>query len=272
MCIDFHAHAFTDTLAPRAIEKLDEVLRESGCAENYTPPATNGTAGDLLREMDDAGVQCSVILPIATKPSQQQTINNWAGSIMSDRLICFGTIHPDADDALEELVRIKKLGLKGVKLHPDEQFFVADEEKMFPVYEKCAELGLPVTLHAGFDASSPTKANCTPAMGANIIERVPDLTLIMAHLGGYGMWDDTEKYLAGKNVYLDTAYIAGNISEEKAMRIIKKHGADRILFASDCPWHSPKEEMAFINSLDLTREERNMIFVKNAERILGLNG
>ena len=84
---------------------------------------------------------------IATKPTQQTVVNNWAASIDDPTIYGFGSVHPDAPDALDELQRIKDLGLYGVKLHPDYQGFLIDDPKMFPIYDAISSLGLPVTFH-----------------------------------------------------------------------------------------------------------------------------
>ncbi len=270
MYIDFHTHAFTETIAPKAMANLTRTMIESDFREKALP-VTDGTVGELLIKMKEWNVDKSVILPIATKPSQQHTINNWAKSVQEDhpdKLICFGTVHPDAEDALPELERIKEIGLHGVKLHPDYQGFLANDEKAFPIYEKCEELGLPLIFHAGFDVVSPDLIHCTPKMGAEIIERFPRLKLIMAHLGGCDCWDDTEKYLVGKNVYLDTAFIDGLISDEQALRIFRNHGTDKILFASDCPWHPSTREMGLLDRLPLTDDEKKDISYRNAVKLL----
>lgn len=271
MYIDFHTHAFADSIAERAISKLEKTLLDSGV--DQSPPVTRGTVGELLDGMDKWGIDKAVILPIATKPTQQTTINNWAAEVQSSnggRIISFGSVHPDAEDVLSELERIKSLGLKGIKLHPDYQNVFADDEKLFPIYRKCAELDLPVILHAGLDALSVDCIHCTPQMSARVLDAVPGLTLILAHLGGNECYDDVEKYLVGRDVWLDTAFIDGNISDEQALRIIRSHGAERILFASDCPWHAPSREKAMLERLPLTDEERELISHKNAERLLGL--
>lgn len=268
MYIDFHTHAFADNIAERAMEKLENTLKVSGRWEE--PPATRGTVGDLLHKMDVWGIDKSVILPIATKPSQQKTINDWAADVMSDRLMCFGSVHPGAEDVFDELERIKSLGLKGVKLHPDYQGFFANEDRLLPIYRKCAELGLPVILHAGLDALSVDCIRCTPEMSADILKNVPEMTLILAHMGGNELWDDVEKYLVGKKVWFDMAFADGNISDEQAMRIIGNHGTDRILFASDCPWHAPSREKAMLERLPLTESEREDISHRNAERLLNI--
>ena len=259
---DFHTHAFSEKIAQKAMASL---AKTSGIT-----PETDGTVKDLLKKCDDFGIQKVLILPIATKPSQQNIINTWAKEVMNDRVYCCGSVHPDADDALEELENIKNMGLFGVKLHPEYQLFYPDDEKLFPIYKKAAELRLPVIFHGGYDPLSPDIIRATPERFAVIAKAFPNLQIVAAHLGADRLWDDVEKYLAGKfdNVYLDTAVIADDISDEQALRIIKTHGADRILFGSDVPWDNPLDEVNLINRIDLSDEERELIFYKNAEKLI----
>lgn len=264
MIIDFHVHAFDDAIAERAISKLESISKFH--------PYYNGTIKGAVECFDKWGVDKGVLLPIATKPSQQKTINNWALAQASDRIIPFGSVHPDAEDVLEELERIKAMGLKGIKFHPDYQDFFIDEDKMFPIYKKCAELGLIVVFHTGYDPLSPDVYHARPENTARVFNAIPEMKMVLAHLGGMYCFDDVEKYLAGLegNLYFDTAFLDTNIKSEQLERIIKKHGADRILFASDAPWHEATAEIELINSLDLSEKEKEMIFHKNAERLLGI--
>ena len=261
---DFHTHAFTDALAERAVSGLSET---SGIT-----PATDGTVAGLRRKMVENGIDRALLLPVATKPSQQTTINNWAAEIMGDGLYCCGTVHPDAEDAVREVERIKSLGLCGVKFHSEYQKFAPDEERMFPVYEKIAELGLIAVFHGGWDPYSEDIVRATPQSFAALAEAFPHLTIVAAHLGGLGMWDDVERYTAGKyeNLWFDVGVISRYIDDEQLLRIIRKQGADKVLFGSDCPWDDPANEIAMINRLPLTEKEKELIFHENAERLLKL--
>lgn len=262
MIIDFHVHAFADKIAEKAVSKLAEV---SGFK-----PCTNGTISGLLSKMDEAGIDKSVVLPIATKPSQQTVINDWAKSIMNDRIYSFGSVHPDAEDALQEIHRIKELGLYGIKLHPDYQDFYVDDPKMYPIYSECVKCGLPITFHAGYDPISPHITHGMPDAFSRVFDEFPDLKVILAHLGGMLQWNLVEKYIAGRydNVYLDIAAVADYITNEQALKLIRTHGADKILFASDIPWASPADLLNFINSLHLDYDEKLSILYKNAENLL----
>ena len=262
MRIDFHTHAFDDSIAQKAIAKLSAV-------SGYTP-CTDGTIGGLKKLMGQDGIDRAVFLPIATKPSQQKIINDISARHNSYELICFGSVHPDAQDALIELERIKSLGLKGVKLHPDYQGFMVDDEKMFPIYSKCAELGLIVVFHAGFDPLSPELIHCPPAASAKVARQFPNLKMVLAHLGGMNMFEEVLEHLAGlENVWLDTAFLYEHISDELLTNIIKKHSAKRILMASDLPWQRPGDSVKQIEALDLTNEEKEYVFYKSALELLG---
>ncbi len=261
---DFHTHAFTDALAERAVSGLSDT---SGIT-----PATDGTVAGLRRKMAENGIDRALLLPVATKPSQQTTINNWAAEIMGDGLYCCGTVHPDAEDAVQEAERIKSLRLYGVKFHSEYQKFAPNEERMFPVYEKIAELGLIAVFHGGWDPYSEDVIRATPQSFAALAEAFPQLTIVAAHLGGLGMWDDVERYTAGKyeNLWFDVGVISRYIEDEQLLRIIRKQGADKVLFGSDCPWDDPANEIAMINRLSLTEKEKELIFHENAERLLKL--
>ncbi len=264
MVIDFHVHAFDERIAEKAISKLEET--SDFMAFN------RGTIKETIECFDEWGVDKGVLLTIATKPSQQKTINDWALNQASDRIIPFGSIHPDAEDVFEELERIKSMGLKGIKFHPDYQEFFIDDEKMLPIYKKCAELGLIVVFHAGYDPLSPDIIHALPEASAKVFKAVPNMTMVLAHLGGMYHFDDVEKYLVGLegNLYFDTAYINNNIDKSQLERIINNHGADRILLASDSPWHEASGEIALVKSLGISDEDKELILHKNAERLLGL--
>ena len=223
--IDFHVHAFADKIAARTIAALSETA--------WVKPATDGTLSATEEAMRGWGVDGFVLLSIATKPSQHLVCNNWAASAKCDHIFPFGSVHPDGEDVMQELERIKSLGLYGIKLHPDYQHFFVDEPRLFPIYKKCGELGLPIIFHAGLDPVSPSEIHCTPEMAAVILDKFPDTTMIFAHLGGNSFWDDVETTLCGKfgNLWLDTALVGSYVELEQLRRIVEKHGTEQILFA-----------------------------------------
>lgn len=234
-------------------------------------PSHDGTYHSLLNDARRCGVDYSVVLNIATNPRQQKNVNDFAVSLLDvEGIIPFGSVHPDSPDALDELERLKASGIKGVKLHPDYQGFFIDEEKMIPIYEKIGSLGLITVLHSGYDIGYPRPVHCTPEMLASILPAFGGAPVVAAHLGGLYAWDETEKYLCGKDIYLDTAYCGGILSPAIGKELFALHGADKILFASDAPWNSPEIDLGLIDCLDLNESDKKAILGGNAQRLLGL--
>ena len=84
-------------------------------------------------------------------------------------------------------------------------------------------------------------------------------------------WDEVERRLCGKNVYLDLAFVSEAISIEQMKRIIGLHDPRRILFATDCPWSTPPRLSAFLDEAGITGEMRETVErCVNAEALLGL--
>ncbi len=260
MVVDFHVHCFPDSLAPRALT----ALAESGGVK----PWLDGTIGGLKASMKESGIGKAVVLPVATKASQTPKINQWAAQAQGDGIIAFGTIHPGYGEWKEELSKIKELGLKGIKMHPDYQGFFVDAAEMFPIYEQAFELGLIILFHAGVDIGLPEPYHCTPAMLKKVIETFPGGKVVAAHFGGYLYWDEVEKYLVGTNIYFDTSFSIGAMGSDRARRMILSHGYEKVLFATDSPWTSQARELERIRGLGLEKEVEEAVLGLNALKLL----
>lgn len=269
MIIDFHTHIFPEQIAEKTITKLAAMCK--------TEPSTDGTESGLLSSMREAGVDLSVVLPVVTKPSQFDTINSFAKEVSKTKgLISFGGIHPDCEDIEEKLEFLASEGFMGIKLHPDYQGVFIDDERYIRIIKKAVSLDLCVILHAGVDAGLPDPIHCPPDRSARMLEAVyPDgmidkALIIFAHSGGNFMAEEVKKHLCGKNVWFDLAYTLGAAPLEETADIIRTHGAERILFATDSPWSSQTRDVTLVDKLGLTDEEKEMILWKNASGLLGL--
>jgi len=264
MMIDFHAHVFPDKLAPKAMKALSDSI------DNQYPPVSDGTVSGLLKNMDDCSIDISVIHPVITKQSQMRTANEWAAGLRSDRLVPFGGIYPHTDDYKRDIDFVAGLGLKGLKFHAEYQDFIVDDERMIKIYDYTLSKGLILLHHAGFDPAFSPPFKSSPQRFARIAREMRGGIIIAAHLGGHGQWDDVEAYLAGSAVYLDTSMGFEYFPHEQFLRIVKKHGADKILFGSDAPWSNARTEIGHLLTLPLPKEDIDAILYGNAMRILGL--
>lgn len=266
MIIDFHTHAFPDKLAPRAIPVLAE---SSGLT-----PYHDGTASELEKLMDKCGIDKSVVLSIATKPSQENSVNNFAISLLENpRLIPFGSVYPGSETWREQLEYLKDSGIKGIKLHPEYQGFDLDCPDALAIYKYCGELSLAVLFHAGKDEAYTNPIHTGSERINRVCDLFPETTFVAAHLGGYDMWGDTANNLEyHDNLYLDCAMTRTSavIDNSDALRIVEKMGAEHILLGSDSPWESPRDSIEGVRSLGLSNEEQSLVFYRNAERILNI--
>lgn len=269
MTIDFHTHIFPDKIAARTIDALESnTERVEGVRARAV---TDGTQGGLKRSMQENDIDISVVMPIATKVTQSETINNFAASINGkDGIYSFGSVHPLQENCESELERIKSLGLKGIKLHPEYQQVYVDSRECVRVVKKCMELGLLVMFHAGRDIGMEPPVHCEPERLRRVIDETGADNIIAAHMGGWRMWDEVEKCLAGQKIYFDTSYSLGQMSAEQAERIIKTHGADRILYGTDSPWEKQGVCRGYINELNISESEKELILYKNGRRLLGI--
>lgn len=281
MIIDLHTHTFPDKIAERTVEKLSQL--------SHTRPFTDGTSDGLRRSMEEAGITLSVVMPVATNPHQVARVNDASARLneQGGGILSFGCIHPDCEDWKEELDRVVQLGFKGIKLHPVYQGMDIDDVRYLRILTRAGELGLIVMTHAGKDIGFPGQDNCTPEMLRRAVRAAGPVRLIAAHMGGWRNWDRVCGQLADlPTVGLDTAYALGQVNsmpedyytpEERSMMsreqfvdMVRSFGAQRIYFGTDSPWRGQREEIACIEALPLTTEEKRAILGENTRKLLGL--
>ena len=269
MIIDFHTHIFPDKIAERTIALLSE--------KGSMIPFSNGTVNGLLSEMEKADVDISVTLPVMTSPSQFDSVNRYAESVneafrnKERKLISFAGIHPECEDIDKKMSFIKESGFLGVKIHPDYLGTYIDDEGYVKILECAKEYDLIVVTHAGVDAAyRDVPVKCTPERAIKLIKRVPHSKFVLAHLGANEMSNDVLDVLCGEDVYFDTAFVLRYTDEETFKKIVKKHGEDRILFATDSPWSGVKGDVDIIKSFGLDKTCENKIFYENAKKLLGI--
>jgi len=262
MVIDFHTHCFADNIAENAVTTLE---KQAGIQS-----VAGGTVEALKNHMAECGVDKSVVLPVATRPAHVVSINRWALTQRDESLQFFGAMHPDDPDVESTVRFLKENGFKGVKFHPDYQRFFADEARMIPVYELLRDAGLIVVLHAGIDIGYPSPVYCTPLMVRRVIDTIPGIRLVAAHMGSHALWHDVEEVLVGQPVYLDTSYSFYLLEKQGMERMINKHGAENVLFGTDYPWKSAGDEIPNILSLSLPVSDIDKIMYANALSLLNL--
>lgn len=283
MVIDFHTHTFPRTLAGRAISRLAESAR----ARNYL----DGTEDTLCASMREAGIDYSLVLPVVTKPSQQEHINRNAIEINERSnetgLLSFGGIHPDNEDYREILHGLANNGIKGIKLHPVFQRTYLDDIRYLRIMECACENGLIILTHAGYDISYPNEDYSGVSHIVSVLDTIRPDKFVLAHMGGWDCWKEVEEKLLGRDVWLDTSFSLLPISPapgtvrdpeenpplsgEQFLRMVRMHGADHILFGTDSPWGGQKETLGAVKKSGLSPKELSLILGDNAAKLLDIS-
>ena len=263
---DAHCHIYPDTIAQKAVEGIDRFY--GGLPFDHC----DGTVGTLLRGGQAAGISHFLVHSVATAPRQVSGINRFIASETARSGGAFtglGTLHPDSEQTEEDFRELVSLGLKGVKLHPDVQRFAADSPKAMRIYRLCEEAGLPVLVHTGdhrYDFSNPNRI-------VNVLRAFPRLKFVGAHFGGWSVWDDAVRLLSGfGNIFVDTSSSFYALGLEKGRELIRKWGADRVLFGTDYPMWEPQPDISCLLAMGLEEDEYRRIFWENATDVFGLGG
>lgn len=260
--IDIHTHIFPEKIAKKASHAVGVFYD--------IPMRHDGSVGTALKELDRAGIGRFAAHSVATTPAQVKSINRFileTRDLHPERVIPFAALHPDAEDIPGIVAEAIAGGFKGIKIHPDIQGFQIDSEKSLRMLSE-VEGKLPVLIHTGdrrYDFSGPERM-------IRVLDALPNITVICAHLGGYGQWEDAARLLPGReNVYIDTSSSLYAVPAKRAAEIIRQFGVERTLFGTDYPMWSPEEEVRRLEHLPLTDGEKELIYHKNAERLLGLS-
>lgn len=273
MVIDFHTHNFPDALAPKAIKAM--------CAQLHGafPPIADGTVASQLRDMTAAGVDRSVVCPIATKPTQFDVIfrrscairDGAEGEEAAKRLLFLVSLHPQDADFRAHVKAAAEAGFPGIVFHPYYQGFRLDDPAVFPVFEAIRDAGLFVMSHCGKDCGYVgAPMVCGPLQIETLLKAVPGIPFVACHLGGFdgNPVHSVDRLLPFENCWIDTARVANQDGDPEADRIVREFPVDRMLFGTDYFWRHEALLKAWVEEAHPDPLEREKIFHLNAERLL----
>ena len=264
MFIDIHTHAFHPKIAHKAVEHLNEYycLTCSG----------DGTISHLLEREAKAGLQQCVVLCAATTPAQVIPANNYAIALQReypDRVIVFGTLHPGYADWEREANRLRKAGLRGIKLHPDFQGFWLNDPRLLPIFE-ATQHDFIFEIHIG-DHTRPENNPSCPYKLAAILDAFPHLQIIAAHFSGYRMWAHALRVFGQRwrdNLWMDTSSTTPFATPQLIQRLLTTFPRDRLLFGTDWPLYDPVDEACRLQKLANLSESALERLMSNAAQLL----
>jgi predicted TIM-barrel fold metal-dependent hydrolase len=293
--IDAHAHSYPTvemglewqrTMAhdPKRSGHIDELLTSMDAAGiEHTIVLLWTRAGERHAQLVEDGVEDAEARVIVRREIDE--LNRWGcdAGARDERIVPFVGINVRYIAAAEvgaEIDALVELGARGVKLIPPSMRLYANDELLFPVYERCEQLGLPITSQSGTGGGDPPTAGGDhfgrPRYWDDVLTTFPRLNVTLAHLG-HGYEDDlVELARRHENLRTDTSLQLsglgrpGRRSPDELVALIRRIGADRVLFGTNYPFVDQVRYAELLAELPLTAEERELVGSANARRLLGV--
>jgi len=257
MIIDGHVHVWQRKMLPNSLLRaylepllaLDGVVLDMKLDREEDWPMSQVDATTLIECMDDAGVDRSVVLPLDFGMVEEPEVgveayNDWVFQCCRDacdRLIPFIGIDPARGKRAEELVNkyVKHCDAKGVKIYPATGY-LPNEERIDFFWRLMEENDLIVVTHGGASWGPLDDKYTHPILFKQVLERHPELRLVIAHLGGKFRAETYELAKLFPNVYADCSALQGWLPSEPDMckSRLKEAIANmpgRVIFGSDWP-------------------------------------
>jgi len=280
MAIDFHCNFFT----PQAIEKYwygqPEMLRLIKWWK-MEDRVKGVEVDDFVAMMDEAGLD-KALLPAIRMMSYQKKTMVWdiqeeeiaeAVKRHPTRLVGLAGFNPlEKMEAVRRVERaVRDLGFKGVYIHTYGFGIPLNDRLYDPLYAKCVELGVPVSMQVGHSAEHMPNELGRPIHLDTVALDFPELKLIGAHTG----WPWTEEMISlawkHENVYLGIDAHHPKYLEPSLIHFMKTRGQNKVVYGTNYPALTHKESISVIRSdLGLTEKVAEKILHGNAARIYGL--
>jgi hypothetical protein len=244
---------------------------------------TQRTLADLRADMAAGGVTRAVVHAEYETGDPADALNEAVGKLVAEdpeHFSGFGTISMQPFSirrALDQLAHIKELGLAGVGCQPSFVGMPIDDRRMYPVYMRAAELGLPVALHTGINYTThqPIK-NDHPLQVDQVACDFPDVTIIACHAGWPWATDMVAVMRKHPNVFAEFGGLAPryvlepNTGWEVMHRFMNSVLFEQVLFGTDWPVFPMDTALEQWRGGDLKPHVLEALTHGNAERLLKL--
>lgn len=229
---------------------------------------------DLVKDMDEVGLDRAVAFPLGapyTDYSESNAVIAEEVAKYPDRIIGYCRVNPNfgpeaTSKALEHC--LGTLGLRGVKLHPEIEFFDPNDEKLMePVYETARKHRVPLIFHTGMSSKA------APAVIAELAARYRDVPVILGHMG---ISEYAKQAISmarqHENIYLETSVVGWM---PLLLEGFHRVGASKILYGSDHPYNPLPMEVQKIavhaaRAANLDKDDLRRVFHANLAGLLGL--
>ena len=257
----------------------------------WTPQTLPTDIPRFVRHLDEFGIDRAIIWGFLCIPHGSSVPAEYVADIVRqhpDRFIGFHSPDPLGGwRSVQEVERAaNELRLRGLKMFQPLNNIAIDDERALPIYAKAEELGLVVTIQAGWSRTPGSHLELHRPIGVDRVAMAcPNLRIVIAH-GGWPWVDETYAIMfKHPNVYTDTSDWCGFMTRDSLARALAtaKHLGllNRVLWGSDYPLFSPARDLDLFRSLPaytaqhdlqpvLTDDDIQAILGNNAAHLLGL--
>jgi uncharacterized protein len=248
-------------------------------AQVRMPEAMRGGVGmdDYLRMMDAAGVAHSLLIAVrAGDPARRGSfeipyaqVARWCDA-HPDRFSGLAGVDPTRGiSQLKELDHaVNELGFVGAHSYPHWFSLPPDAAQWYPIYARCAELGVPIMMQVGQNLIYQKDVRLPSVARPILLDRIaidfPELTLIGIHIGV--PWADEMIAMAWKHarVFIGIDAYAPKHLPASLIRYMDTYGSAKVLFGTDWPVIAPGRAVEEMRAHGFRPEAFNRIMRDNA--------
>lgn len=262
---DAHTHIYPPAIAQKACDSLGKFYNFDVLGK--------GTIDDLEEQASKIRCRGGFILGVATNAHQVEKVNSFTAEqaeLSRGRgyiTYGFGGMHQEYSDFEGEVLRCQKLGLIGIKIHPDIQVWSINSTEMYALAE-ILEGNMPLFLHMGDERAEYRFSE--PKKLERLIKRFPRLEVFASHIGGYKAWDEAQCLAGAPGVWYDCSSALWAMTPERANELFHIFGTDKVMYGTDYPVVNLDTYLELFMKIELTEEERRDILFNNAMRFLGI--
>lgn len=274
--VDGHVHTFSsDEVAQKILTSFNKMYDIE-----FTNPGT-GTIDDVLQNMNKTGIDFTIMANFAPAKIIHKN-NTWSIEMgrQHKNLVPLVSFHPDMEEPMDKLMEEYMLsGAKGIKFHPMAQGFAPDDARLDIVYKMCEDTEFPVVFHCGRVSNARLNNFADVDSIMPVIKKYPKIPFVLTHMADGNIGDVFKISDMYENVYFDTSIVITGYppllkynepswpDNEVVEYVIKKIGADRVIFGSDYPWGSPAHDLNRFMEMGIEDFEKSMILGENAIKI-----
>jgi uncharacterized protein len=233
------------------------------------------TAESFIAKMNRAGIEHAFLIAVKAGSSQQKIHRH----ISYEKVAAMVRAHPtrfsglagvDPTEGMKGIAQlqhaIKDLGFVGAHLYPHWFEMAPDHARYYPIYAKCAELGVPIQMQVGhclrYSEERPLQSVGRPITLDTIACHFPELKLVGIHIG----WPWVEEMISvaykHPNVYIGSDAYAPSYWSPQFIHFIDSWGSKKVIFGTDFPVIDPERARKDIEQLAI-REEAKRRFLRD---------